>query len=543
MTNKIKATQENHTSVQHFYQVKLPLELDTLIPPNDSVRLLLDTVERMDMRQVIQSYSHIEKSKASPRQLLAIFLYAFMEGIYSYRDMEKSCKRDINFLYILDGKPAPDHTTIQRFVTRHLTPFLPNLNTQLINFLADSGELSLSNLFVDGTIIEANANKYTYVWKPSVIKNMEKMMAKVGMLFEKAEESWNIHISRKGNIRLRHMKRLYKKLKTIQRIQKIPFVYGPGRKRSPLQKMVEELQGYITRMKQYISQIHRCGERSSFSKTDPDATFMRTKDDALKKAQLKPAYNVQFAVDSEFIVWTGCFQNPADMTTFIPFLEEMRQHIGCSYQNIVADAGYESEENYQYLKDHAQKSFIKTKTFEQRKTKKYKEDIGRSENMTYDPETDEYTCANGKKLRPEGLSIRKSATGFRSEVTKYECKSCRGCPLKEKCIRRLRNNTPLEERNKRIEVAKRFHAYRKENFQRLNSPEGKQLRLNRSIQVEGAFAELKENMKIRRFQRRGLVNVETETMLLSMAYNINLWHRKRENGRSGKYLYELKEIA
>lgn len=543
MPNKIKATQSKYTSVHHFYQVKLPLELNFLIPANDSVRLLLDIVERMDMHQVFQSYSHLEKSKASPQQLFAILLYAFMEGIYSYRDIEKACKRDINFLFLLDGKPAPDHTTFQRFVTRHLAPCLPDLYAQLIDLLADAGELSCRNLFVDGTIIEANANKYTYVWKPAVSKNMEKMLSDVRILFEQASETWGIHISYNGKIQLRHMKKMYKQLKAIQYAKGISFVHGLGRKKSPLQKTVEKLQGYIERMKKYISQIHRCGERSSFSKTDPDATFMRTKDDALRKAQLKPAYNVQFAVDSGFIIWTGCFQKPADMTTFVPFMEEIRQHIRYPYESIVADAGYESEENYQYLKDHGQKSFIKTNHFEQRKTKKYKEDIGRSENMAYDQETDEYTCANGRKLKQSGILIRKSVTGFQSTVTKYKCPNCRGCPLKEKCIRGSQSCTPLEERSKQIEVAKQFHAYRLENLERLGSAEGKQMRLNRSIQVEGAFAELKENMEIRRFQRRGLSNVGLEIMLLAMAYNVNLWHRKKENGRSGRYLYELKETV
>lgn len=84
------------------------------------------------------------------------------------------------------------------------------------------------------------------------------------------------------------------------------------------------------------------GKRNSYSKTDHDATFMRMKEDAMKNGQLKPAYNIQFGVDSEYIVWSTSGPQPTDTTTLIPFLKTLENNTGFKYSKIVADAGYES---------------------------------------------------------------------------------------------------------------------------------------------------------------------------------------------------------
>lgn len=543
MDNKSKFTQSNSTPPKDFYQLKLPLELDVLIPEDDSVRLLLDITQRMDLSELIQSYSHIEKSKASPRQLFAIVLYAFMNGIFSFRGMEKACRRDINFLFLLQGKPAPDHTTFHRFCTRHMRPVMDNLFSQLCQILADEGELSLENLFIDGTKIEANANKYTFVWKKSILKYRTKMMDKISLLFARADKNFNIQISYKERIQMRHMKQLRRKLKAIQKAEGIQFSHGRGSRKKPLQKILEELDGYIRRLKEYTKSLYICGRRNSYSKTDHDATFMRMKEDAMKNGQLKAGYNIQYGVDAEYIVGVTVGPETTDTTTLIPFLKKMEEQFSMHYKNITADAGYESEENYSHLEENQYESYIKPSNYEQSKKRKYKKDIGRRENMDYDEERDEYTCANERKIRSVGTRIRKSRTGYRAEITRYKCENCAGCQLKSQCIHGNHSKKPLEERTKCFEVAKRFQQQRRENRKRIESRQGKELRMNRSIQAEGAFAEIKENMGFRRFLGRGTENVFMASTLLAMAYNINTWDRKKKRRSSGQYLYKLKEIA
>ena len=151
--------------------------------------------------------------------------------------------------------------------------------------------------------------------------------------------------------------------------------------------MVKEKLLYSARLKLLknttisLKKIHTCGKRNSYSKTDKDATFMRMKEDAMKNEQLKPAYNLQHGVDSEYITWLTIVQQPPDTTTLIPFLKSMEENLNFKYLKIVADSGYESEENYSFIEANNQLSFIKPSNYERSKTRKYQNDISRIENM------------------------------------------------------------------------------------------------------------------------------------------------------------------
>ena len=230
------------------------------------------------------------------------------------------------------------------------------------------------------------------------------------------------------------MNRLRKKLYQIKKEEQITFVHGIGHRKSRLQKSVESLEGYIGKLKEYTKHLHVCGERNSYSKTDPDATFMRLKEDAMLNGQLKPAYNLQHGVDAQYITWLDLSHYPNDALTLVPFLKDMESHLPFKYQEIVADAGYESEEAYVFLEHNGQESYLKPQNYEISKTRKYREDISRRENMKYDPETDEYICSSGRKLKPVYDRHSKNRNGYVSTVTVYECESCQGCPHKEKCI-------------------------------------------------------------------------------------------------------------
>ena len=529
---------KNYTLNEEGYQLKLPLNLETIIPADDSVRLLSQFVEAMDLTDLYSTYERI--NTVSPRTLLKIVLYSYMNGDYSSRSMELNCKRDINFMYLLEGKPVPDHATFARFRSIHFAPCAKRILAEMSNLLYDLGEISGETIFIDGTKIEACANKYTFVWKKAVTKNQKKLLIKIANLIAECEQLYGIRIVYGDTVKMKHVKRLRKKLYALKQEENIKFVHGIGRRKSTLQKSIETLEDYLERLKGYTKKLYICGSRNSFSKTDPDATFMRMKEDAMGNGQLKPAFNLQHGVDSEYITWLTVGAQPTDTTTLIPFLKETEEYLAFKYKKIIADAGYESEENYVFLDKNQQLAFIKPSNYEKSKTRKYKNDIGRIENMNYDESNDSYLCKNGKYLTFAYIRHSKSKTGYISEKRIYQCSECKDCPYKTACIKGNNCKTPMEERNKVLSIAKTFLEYRKEDLERILSDEGILLRTNRSIQVEGSFGELKQDMQFRRYLSRGSSNVLAESILLAMAKNMNKLHNKIQKGITGRHLFSLK---
>ena len=530
--------QKDYTLNQSGYQLKLPLKLETIIPKNDSVRLLSQFVEEMDLTDLYSTYDRI--NSLSPRTLLKIVLYSYMNGDYSSRSMELNCKRDINFMFLLEGHSAPDHATLAGFRSIHFAPCSKRILAEVSNILFDLGEISGETIFIDGTKIEANANKYTFVWKKAVTKNQAKLLIKLADFVAECEQLYDIKIVYGNVIKIKHLKRLRKKLYALKNAGNITFVHGIGKRKTPLQKSIEALEEALSKLKEYTQKIHICGERNSYSKTDNDATFMRMKEDAMGNGQLKPAFNLQHGVDSEYITWLTIGPQPTDTTTLIPFLKDAEQHLKFKYKNITADAGYESEENYLFLEANNQIVFIKLANYEISKTRKYKNDIGKIENMEYDKISDFYTCKNNRKLTVSHIRHNKTKTGYVSEKTIYTCENCSDCPCKSDCIKGNNCKTPLGERTKVLQVAKTFIKHRKEDLERIISDEGVLYRMNRSIQAEGSFGDIKQDMQFRRYLSKGTANVLAESTLLAIARNINKLHNKIQNGKTGTYLFPLK---
>ena len=535
-----KIIQGDYTSFSLYYQIKLPLNLELSIPSDDPVRLVSAFVEEMDLSELYKTYDRIRKNQASPRQMLKVVLYAAMNRIYSSRDIRKACKRDINFMYLLEGMPAPDHATIARFISLHFSLCSKELLAKMTDLFYILGEISGKTIFIDGTKIESTANKYTFVWKKAVTKNQARLYTKISSFVEECEELYGIKTVFKDRISIRTLKRLRKQLCRIKTEEGITFVHGIRKRKTQLQRSMEQLDEYLEKLKEYTKKLYTLGSRNSYSKTDPDATFMRMKEDAMLNGQLKPAYNIQHGVDSEYITWVDISSHPTDTLTLIPFLKDMEKHLGFKYTEIVADAGYESEENYLFIEENGQTAYIKPQNYEISKTRKYKKDISRRENMEYDANRDCYICKNEKELTVTNERRSKSASGYVSIKTYYKCSDCTGCPYKTECIKGNNCNTPMEKRNKVLMVSKRMSQKRAEDLERITSEYGTMLRMNRSIQAEGSFADVKEDMNFRRYLYRGKSNALAESIILAMGRNINKLHCKIQSGRTGSHLFALK---
>ncbi|XWE63879.1 IS1182 family transposase [Sporomusa sphaeroides] len=509
------------------------MDIGEMIPADDSVRLLSAVLERMDYSKLVAAYSRMGRIERSPKRLFKILVYGYMNGIYSSRKIEQACRRDVNFMYLLAREKAPDHATIARFRSERLTEVLDDLFAQLVEQLAVAGELSLSSAFIDGTKLEANANRYSFVWKKSTQSNAQKMQAKMKAELPVLAAKLGLRFHAGQTIKAKDLKKLRKRLKVLQAQQRIVFVHGKGQRKSTLQRAVETVEQYLTRQKKYDDYNHSFGERNSFSKTDRDATFLRMKEDHMKNGQLKPGYNATLAVDAEYIVSAMISQERSDSQTLIEMLTTLQ---GLGYTKPVADAGFESEENYTWCEKNDLTAFIKPANHDKAKTRKYKSDIGRRENMPYDESSDSYRCHRGHPIQAAYEKKTRSKAGYAIVTTVYTCTECTGCPHKARCIKG-KSKTPLEERSKNLYVSKTFLRQRQEMQTRIQSEEGILLRINRSIQVEGAFGVLKQDMGFRRFLMRGSVKVKTEFLLLCMGYNLNKLHNKIQSGRCGTYLH------
>ena len=493
---------------------------EKVIPADDSVRLLDEVTEEMDYRPLWRAYKRTGRRPATnPVTMLKVLVYANMEGIYSSRAIASACSRDINFIWLLNGEKTPNHSEIARFRSKRLPGCVEALFYQLAEKLSVLGEIKYEHLFVDGTKMEANANKYSFVWKKSTTKYEAGLHARLEKLTPEMCSRYGILADTPEEL-----------LRELEGRVTAPFVYGRGKRKSELQRDIELLRGLLSRKGKYAGYQETFRGRNSFSKTDPDATFMRMKDDHMRNAQLKPGYNIQLGVEGEYITGVSVSSERSDQLALIPLLENMEAHLGRSYEDVTADAGYESEENYTYFEGKTTGCYLKPQNYERSKTKKYKSNMALRENMPYDPELDEYTCQAGKQLRAVYVGKRKSKSGFESEITYYECESCAGCPYKKKCTRSKDNRT--------LQVSKKFIEQRKQSLERITSEKGVLLRMNRSIQVEGAFGVIKQDYGFRQFLLRGNKKVLTEILLVAMGYNINKLHSKIQQNRTGKQLFE-----
>ena len=540
---KLSTNNKDYTTNEKCFQLQIPMNLDVIIPDNDCVRLLSQFVEELDLTCLYDTYSMIKENQVTPRQMLKIMLYGYVDGRYSSREIEKACHRDINFMYLLEGRTAPDHATIARFRSLHFAPCAKKLLAECVELLYELREISGENIFIDGTKIEANANRYTFVWKKTVTKNQEKQGEKAAALAEECIQTYGFKPVWQGKVTIRTLKKLRKQLYALKEEEGIVFVHGTGKKKTVLQKHIEQLEDLLDKLKEYNHRIHVCGQRNSYSKTDPDATFMRMKEDHMKNGQLKPAYNLQHGVDADYIVWLQTVANTTDSPTLVSFLDDMKENLSFGYSNIVADAGYESEENYSYLEEEKLNAFLKPANYEISKTRKYRNDISNRDNMTYDAENDRYICSQGHCLDAVRTRQVKTRTGYVSAKTIYQCANCAGCPVQDKCIKGNHWKKPEAERRKSLEVSRKFERQRAESLERITSDLGILLRLNRSIQAEGSFANLKWDRGFHRFLCRGNANVYAECVLLAMSHNIEKLHHKIQRGSTGVHLHCLDKTA
>lgn len=485
----------NNNMYFNLIQPKIFNLLQYHIPEDDPVRKLSAILEEMDFSKLLQVFSY--KTKVHPIRMFAIILYAYSRGIYSTRDIENACIENIKFRFLLQDSKLPDHSTISRFLNK-IEEFLPELFEQFIKKIFEIENISTETIYIDGTKIEAYANRYSFVWKKSIKNYWNKLNVKIQSLVFDFNEDFSFNFSS-----------FFEVCHYLQNLN-INFVYGRGKRKSKEQKYYELCIEYLEKYQKYSEHFQNLKERNSYSKTDIDATFMRMKDDYMRNGQLKPGYNLQIGVISEYICVYDIFSNPSDSKTLIPFLEKAKS-LDLNIKNVVADAGYESIDNYEYLEEKGYTSYIKPIYFEKSKTRKFKNDLNRVENLIYN-------SAENRLFRKDGVEL------------KFIYSSKNG--------RKQYFFNP--ETQKKVGYNSRFRMLSTKSQENISSDYGKRLRMNRSIQVEGAFAVLKEDMKLRKLKVRGKNSVLREICLFCLGYNLNRLIQREKNNKKGTTLHSLK---
>ena len=495
-------------------QLCLPMDLEDDIPQNHLVRVVNAAVNRLDDSIFASAYPGGGRDSYHPKMLTKVLIYAYTQRIYTSRQIAKAVRENVMFMWIA-GRQRPDFRTINRFRSERMKSILESVFTAVLQFLVDEKYVKLDHYFVDGTKIEANANRYTFVWGKAVVKQQAKLREKVQSLFAAIEtserEDERAHagqdLAELGEAAQITSEKLEKAVAQLEaKLQVNP-------KDKPLKKTVRILRkDLLPRLQKYEVQREILGDRNSFSKTDPDATFMRMKEDHMRNGQLKPGYNVQIGTEEQFIIGYSLHQRPTDTRCLKPHLEKVKAALGKLPGTVIADAGYGGEENYTYLESEKLEALVKYSTYHKEKSKAWRRDISKIDNWQYDEIEDSWTCAAGRKLVFRYESKERTDSGYEVRKRHYRSLNCEGCLLKSACTKSAGN--------REVSVSLKYMHYKEQVREKLRSKEGYALAVRRMIEPESVFGQMKNNRGFRRFLLRGLPKVSLEVGWLSLAHNL-----------------------
>ena len=484
----------------------LPPTLDELVPENHMVRVVDAVIDRLDISDILSTYRGGGNSAFNPKMMLKVLVFAYLSNVYTSRRIEELLKRDIYFMW-LAGMKRPDFRTINYYRGKRLKEGFDAVFTQVVRLLHEEGFVSLKVQYIDGTKIESVANKYTFVWRGSVEKYDARLKAKTEALLRQIEQS---HAVENQENPVSEELTAEEVAKRVERIREKVDADNLSKEERKALKQIET--DAVPRMNRYKEQLETMGSRNSYSKTDPDATFMRMKEDAMLNGQLKPGYNVQISTENQFITNFGIYQRPTDTLTMISYLESFKARYGMQSEEIVADSGYGSEENYEYMFRNGITPYVKYNMFHVEQRRSYRNNPFRVSNLFYNPYDDFYVCPMGQKMEFVRQEKRYTANGYQQTVSVYRARRCEGCPLRGQCHK--------SKRNRQIEVNHTLDDYKARARELLTSEQGLKHRSNRPIEPEAVFGQIKECGRFRRLRLKGLAGAKIDFGLKALAHNL-----------------------
>ena len=501
----------------------MPVFLSEFLPISDPVITFDQIIEEIDLKKYLKNIpKHITgRDRYNPVDMLKTVLFAFADkGYCSLRELEDNCKVNIRYMYLMNWK-TPSYRTFGYFINEVLAENIEDIFFEINQTIFKKEQVDLSHIYIDGTKLEANANKYTWVWKKATEKSRYRLYAKITALLNEinAELSWNgMCMGTNTEYVPEYLEEMLSAYARIYQLDGNSFVHGKGRHKTVQQRQYEQLQAYKRKLEEYCEKLTISGEdRNSYAKTDHSATFMHLKKDYMGNDQLLPAYNIQIGVADEYIAVLDVNHYRSDMDCFVPLMEKFNSRYGFYPMYPVADAGYGSYNNYLYCEQHGMKKYMKFTMFDKEtKDKRYHENPYRSENFRIDQEGI-MRCPNGKAFH---FQYRKNVNGnkYGRQEEIYECEDCSGCPYAAECKKTDKNRT--------VRINKELTAMHREVLDNLESIHGALLRMNRSIQAEGTFGIIKYDRSYKRIVRRGIKSVLLEIFLVSIGHNLHKFYNK-----------------
>ena len=514
-----------HNNYCNSKQGYLPLFLSDCLDLLDPVLTFDRLMGGIDLNKYLTDIPEYTTGRLryNPVNMLKTVLFGFMtSGYCSLRELEDNCKVNIRFMYLMDHQ-TPSYRTFGYFINEILQDKIENIFNDINHAIFNDEHVDLQHLYIDGSKFEANANKYTWVWKKATEKFRYKLYEKITAEIEEinAEISWSgVQITTNPEYVPDYLNEIVEQLVLLWELDTSTFVYGSGKRKSKEQRHYEHLTTFCQKLQEYIQKIEICGpNRNSYSKTDNSATFMRIKTDYMGNDQLLPAYNVQIGVADEYIAVVDVNHYRSDMDCFVPLMEHFKQTYGFYPKYPVADAGYGSYNNYIFCEQNGIEKYMKFPMFKKEtKDQKYHEDPFRAVNFRID-EQGVMRCPNDKAFH---FLYRKNVGGnqYGRKEELYECEDCSGCSYAEKCKKTDKNRT--------VRINQELTSMHQEVIENLESIHGALLRMNRSIQTEGTFGIMKNDRWYKRIVRRGIHSVKLEVLLVAIGHNLYKYQKKDE---------------
>ena len=435
--------------------------------------------------------------------LVATIIYCFSKFKSSVREIENLCIYDLRVMYLMEQE-QPSDTSIKDCINKFIVPYQYEIFTNITKAMIDELNVDVTTQYNDGTKIEANANKYKFVWKPTTYH--KKLDLKIKELLLKM----NIKFKYKNLIKSYQFNELIKLYVVKESIDINSIPNGKGKRLTTEQKNYKLANQYLEKLLEYEEKEKICGKkRNSYYKTDKDATAMVLKEDYYSKLShdFHAGYNIQVMVSSGLITMYGVFQNRDDFYTFIPMNDLYHKYYNEYPKNECADSGYGMYDNYKYMKEHNIRNYVKHFTWNG-------ETNGKRPQLFYTFE-DGVICLNaciGEEISFEGIRHPRYKN---SKLYKFV--GCNSCNYAYICKKNLKNKNYDY---RLYELIPEYELLKEEARKNLKSPKGIEIRINRSIQVEGTFGQIKQNMQYTRIRRRGLKKVSCEIMLICLGVNI-----------------------
>lgn len=491
----------------------LPSSLEELIEKNHMVRVVNDVLNKMNLSALLSTYKGGGSSSYHPEMLLKVWIYAILNKLYTGRKISKALKENIHFMW-LSGNSMPDFRTINQFRSKRLQGVIEKIFVEMVLFLAEGNYIDLKKYFVDGTKIRADANKYSYLWKKNTERYKQAVERRVSEIFkeidklneEEEREYGEKDLEENGEESQITGEKIKEQAERLNKIIENKKLEKPEKKKA--EKLLKKLTNEeLPKMEKYEAQQNIYEGRSSYSKTDTDATFFR-----MKNNELIPSYTIIAGTENQYILNYSLHQSASETGEFKSHMENYYNNFSNYPVLISGDSAYGSEENSAYLEKNRIENYLKFNTFHYESTNAYKNNKFHKDHFPYDEKIDSYQCPNGKRLLFEEEVKEETKSGYEQTIRKYRCENCRGCPYTKDCKKGKGNRT--------IQINRNLEYYKAQMRSNLTSEKGISLRKQRNVDVEPVFGDIKWNQGYTRFRLRGKEKVSVEVGLISISHNI-----------------------